>query len=77
MVAIRGALSKGVGNCCSEREEILTTHPGDAGAMPRTASVLAAVEVLVDRASAPDGGVGRFAIWSFLGEVFWSLTKGC
>jgi hypothetical protein len=37
----------------------LTTHPGDAGASPEWASVLAAVEALDDRASAPDGGVGR------------------
>ena len=29
-----------VGNCCSEREEELTTHPADAGAMPRTAGDL-------------------------------------
>ena len=35
----------------------LTFRAGDAGAMPRTASVLAAVEALDGRASAPDGGV--------------------
>jgi hypothetical protein len=53
------ALGKGVGNCCSEREEVLTTRPGDAGAMPRTACTLAAVEILVNRASAPEPGVSH------------------
>jgi hypothetical protein len=33
-------LSKGIGNCCTKRAEVLTTRPGDAGAMPRTACVL-------------------------------------
>lgn len=37
----------------------LTTHPGEASASPEWASVLAAVEALDNRASAPDGGVGR------------------
>ena len=34
------ALGKGVGNCGAEREEVLTTLPPDAGAMPRTACAL-------------------------------------
>lgn len=51
------ALGKGVGNCCSERKEDLTTLPLDAGASPRKAGVLAAVEALDDRASASEGGV--------------------
>ena len=51
------ALGKSVGSCCTEREEVLTTRPGDAGAMPRTACVVAAIHSLVNRASAPDGDV--------------------
>ena len=35
----------------------LTFHPGDAGASPEWANVLATVEALDGRASAPDGGV--------------------
>jgi hypothetical protein len=48
----------------------LTTHPGDAGASPEWASVLAAVEALDDRASAPDGGVGRRRSRRYLRRVF-------
>jgi len=39
-----------------------TFRAGDAGAIPRTASVLAAVEALDDRASAPDGGVSQIEV---------------
>ena len=35
----------------------LTFLSADAGASPRTAGLLAAIEVLADRASAPDGSV--------------------
>ena len=51
------ALGKGVGNCCSERQRDLTTFAVDAGASPEWASVLAAVHLLVDRASATEPGV--------------------
>jgi len=49
----------------------------DAGANPGTVGVLAAGEALGDRASAPEAGVGRSAIRSFFGGVFWSLTTSC
>jgi len=53
------AWGKGGGNCCSERQRDLTTLPLDAGASPRTASFLAAVEALDDRASAAEPAVRR------------------
>jgi hypothetical protein len=40
--------------------------PSDAGAMPRTTSVLAAIHSLVNRASAPDGGVRKFNYFQYL-----------
>ncbi len=51
------AWSKGVGSCYSERQSDLTFRAGDAGASPRKACTLAAIHSLVNRASAPDGGV--------------------
>ena len=38
--SLAGALGKGVGNCCSEKQRDLTTHAADAGAMPRMACCL-------------------------------------
>ena len=44
--------------------------PGDAGASPRRACALAAVEVFADSASAPEPGV-RTGLLSFL--VIWKI----
>jgi len=48
---------KDLGNFCSERQRDLTKFPVDAGASPRRASVLAAIEALDDCASATEPGV--------------------
>jgi hypothetical protein len=53
------AWSKGVGNCCSEKQRDLTKFAVDAGASPRTACVLAAIHSMADSASATEPGVRR------------------